>query len=184
MIINFKKLAALTACLCLPLGASAVTIFATSDALGRVQNGVAADAVSDANMVNTLVAMANGTSTAPYIDPTKIYTLISDPVPLLPLAVFVSTSAVGGDSSVDIGAGGYAYLTIKYDGANGSELVYFIQGLSGVISVPSSDLGNTKNQYSLFNSTQGGTGVPDGGATVLLLGAGLTLLAFARRFSR
>ena len=161
--------------------ANALTI---SDALGRVVNGVAADAVTDAMMVNSLVARANGTSPAAYDIADKTYTLLSDPAAVLPLAVWVSTSAVGGDNLVNIGAGGFAYLTVKYDGAQGSELVFNIQGLSGNLPVPATDLGFGANQYSLFNSVGGGTpgSVPDGGATVLLLGGALAALGAVRRF--
>ena len=162
----------------LAASAHALTI---SDALGRVVNGVAADAVTDAMMINSLVARANGTSPAAYDIVGKTYTLLNDPIPVLPLAVWASTSAVGGDNTVDIGLGGYAYLSVKYNGANGSELVFYIQGLSGGLPVPATDLGFGANQYSLFNVAGAPPGVPDGGATIVLLGVTLGIVGLARR---
>src|SRR5688500_19220714 len=120
-------------------------------------------------MVNSIVARANGTSPAAFDVTGKTYTLLSDPAPILPFAVWVSTSAVGGDDLVNIGTGGFAYLTVKYDGAQGSELVFDIQGLMGNLPVPATDFGFGANQYSLFNAVGGGTpgSVPDGGSAAL-----------------
>jgi hypothetical protein len=176
---SISKRVALTAFILVACAsANALTI---TDALGRVENGVAADAVTDAMMVNSIVARANGTSPAAFDIPGKTYTLLSDPVPILPFAVWFSTGAVGGDNLVNIGAGGFAYLTVKYDGAQGSELVFNVQGLAGSLPVPAFDLGFGANQYSLFNAV-GTPGVPDSGATILLLGSALAILAAVRRF--
>jgi hypothetical protein len=177
----FKRLATTAFVLVACASANALTI---TDALGRVANGVAADGVTDAMMVNSIVARANGTSPAAFDIAGKTYTLLTDPAPILPFAVWVSTGAVGGDNLVNIGAGGFSYLTIKYDGAEGSELVFDVQGVVGNLPVPATDLGFGANQYSLFNSVGSGTpgSVPDGGATVLLLGSALAILGAARKF--
>jgi hypothetical protein len=186
MKINILKTVALASFLAACASSHAVTIFLTTDALGRVQNGVAADAPTDVAMVNSIVDRANGSATSSFDIAGKTYTTAGffNPANTLPYSTFVSTSAVGGDNIVDVGVGGFTYLTVKYDGANGSELVFYIAGLTGGITVPGSDLDFGANQYSLFNAVGGpGTppGVPDGGTSVVLLGLALGALALVRR---
>jgi hypothetical protein len=75
------------------------------------------------------------------------------------------------------GSGAY-YLVAKYDGPNGGAEVWDISGLSGgdIINLPSKAWRHGMTGYALF-----GASIPDGGATVLLLGAALSGLGVLRR---
>ena len=78
--------------------------------------------------------------------------------------------------------GTFTYLIAKYDGQNDLSEVWNISGLTGTITIPGNGpLGYGLSGWRLFNP--GGTpGVPDGGTTVMLLGAALGALGMARRF--
>lgn len=84
--------------------------------------------------------------------------------------------------SINIGSQGtFTYLYAKYDGGNAGTEVWYIGDLSGTITIP-----GFLGQYGLSGYTLFGTGtpggVPDGGTTVMLLGAALGALGMARRF--
>ena len=103
--------------------------------------------------------------------------------------------------SIDLSqTGTFEYLVVAYDGPNGGVAVFDIAGLTGIIQVyryarpemvnghPTGNLlgSNTKRQgyfkitsWTLLNPTGS---VPDGGATVILLGAALGGLGMVRRF--
>jgi hypothetical protein len=57
-------------------------------------------------------------------------------------------------------------------------LIWNITGVEGWVSVAGLDQGKTNNDYNLFS----GTPVPEGGATVALLGVAITGLRIGRRF--
>ena len=82
------------------------------------------------------------------------------------------------------GSGAY-YLVAKYDGPQGGAEVWDISGLGSgdIINLPSAAWGHGMTGYALFG---GGDplppqSIPDGGATVLLLGAALSGLGLRRR---
>jgi hypothetical protein len=86
--------------------------------------------------------------------------------------------------TIHLGASGYEYLLAKYDGPNYGTEVWYINGLSGDITIPSHG-----GQYGISGSTLftpgTPTGVPDGGSTVALLGlAALGLVAVSRRLPK
>jgi VPDSG-CTERM motif len=91
--------------------------------------------------------------------------------------------AEGTTTVIDLGAGGvYTYLFAKYDGQNDNSLVWNVSGLTGIITIPLlGPLGHGLSGWILFGPG-GGTGVPDGGTTVMLLGTALGALGMARRF--
>jgi hypothetical protein len=85
----------------------------------------------------------------------------------------------GGGRMIKLGSGGlYTYLFATYSG-HGTE-VWYVGNLSGMIMIPFLAAGHSLTGWTLFGS--GGTGVPDGGLTVTLLGAALGVLALTRRF--
>ena len=89
----------------------------------------------------------------------------------------------GGVVNIDLGptVGTYSYLFAKYDGQNDISQVWYVGNLSGQITIPFlGPLGHAISGYILFAGTPGG--VPDGGTTVMLLGAALGALGMARRF--
>jgi protein with PEP-CTERM/exosortase system signal len=74
-------------------------------------------------------------------------------------------------------------LFATYVDRNGdtSGAAWYIGNLSGDITIPANDATLlTLVGWTLF--TAGGQGVPDGGTTVMLLGAALGALGMARRF--
>lgn len=83
------------------------------------------------------------------------------------------------------GSGAY-YLVAKYDGPNGGAEVWDISGLStgDIINLPSTAWGHGMTGYALFGGEEASIppqSIPDGGATVLLLGAALSGLGLLRR---
>jgi hypothetical protein len=88
----------------------------------------------------------------------------------------------GTSSAVPLGAQGtYDYLFAHYGGPGGGTVeVWFVGNLSGVVNIPQIGFGHGLSGWALFSA--GGQGVPDGGATVMLLGAALGALGMARRF--
>jgi len=105
-----------------------------------------------------------------------------------------------GPVTIDLSVTGtFQYLVVAYDGPNSGVAVWNIAGLTGTISFDAygrpetgSGLnnltgnllgGNTAQQYKITSFTLlNPIGVPDGGATVMLLGAALSTLGVARRF--
>jgi hypothetical protein len=78
--------------------------------------------------------------------------------------------------------GTFTYLFAHYGGQHsGTSFVWDISGLTGVITVPSSFGNYGLSGWSLVNPT-GGVPAPDGGATIMLLGLGLSGLGMVRRF--
>ena len=93
----------------------------------------------------------------------------------LPTAVFALT---GHGTNIDLGTGSYSYLLAKY-GDFGAE-VWYVRNLNGIVTIPATAGGFSLTLWKVFSP--GGTGVPDGGATVMLLGTALGALGMARRF--
>jgi VPDSG-CTERM motif len=93
----------------------------------------------------------------------------------LPTAVF---GLNGTGTNINIGTGTYSYLLATYVGRVSDSVIWYIGNLSGDITIP--DLVNLTG-WTLFGPG-GVPGVPDGGTTVMLLGAALGALGMARRF--
>jgi hypothetical protein len=103
----------------------------------------------------------------------------------LPAPVFAlkSTGPFTGDTTtIDLGSGLYSYLFAKYDAQNTFSVVWYVGNLSGLITIPNFNGPYGLSSWILFGP--GVPGVPDGGATVMLLGAALGALGMARRFLR
>jgi hypothetical protein len=77
--------------------------------------------------------------------------------------------------------GTYDYLFAHYGGPGGGFAeVWYVGNLNGSISIPATGLGHGLSGWALF--TAPGGAVPDGGTTVMLLGAALGALGVVRRF--
>jgi hypothetical protein len=77
--------------------------------------------------------------------------------------------------------GTYDYLFAHYGGSGGGFAeVWYVGNLNGSISIPATGLGHGLSGWALF--TAPGGAVPDGGTTVMLLGAALGALGLVRRF--
>jgi hypothetical protein len=82
----------------------------------------------------------------------------------------------GTGRAISVGASGlYTYLFATYNGY-GSE-VWYVGNLSRIVTIPFPADWHWLTGWTLF-----GTGVPDGGVTVMLLGVALGVLALARGF--
>ncbi len=82
---------------------------------------------------------------------------------------------------------GWEWVVGKYDGPNAGYVAWYIGGAAVTLpQYPAELFTSNPTQYELshwtaFNRTDNPPSVPDGGSTVLLLGAGLAALSLARR---
>ena len=189
-IIRINKLAVLSAAVCavmlafsqtasaVPVPKPATINLTIGDAheLGFVQFGIPSGDADRLTYVNHLIGMALGTS-----DQADGQTYFRSNNDFGPLAPAVLTGLVNGTStSINLGAGGtYLYLFAKYDGPNYGSEVWYVGDLSGIITIPDTAGGYGLSGWTLFGSAGS---VPDGGTTVMLLGAALGALGVARRY--
>ena len=104
----------------------------------------------------------------------------------MPIPTSLNPEVVQGGVSfnINLGAGGFDYLIVQWDGPEGGNAIYYLGGLSGTITVTNDIFFNQNHQPFAASGywLSGGGGVPDGGTTVMLLGAALGALGMARRF--
>ena len=179
-LISTTKLAILCTAFCAALfafnpNASALTI-GDDHELGFVEFGIPSGDQDRLDYVNHLIGMGLGTQND---FQGQHFTRSNNDFG--PLAPAVLTGMVNGTStSIDLGAGGtYLYLFAKYDGPNYGSEVWYVGDLSGIITIPDSAGGYGLSGWSLFGTAGS---VPDGGTTVMLLGAALGALGMARRY--
>jgi len=170
----------------LPSTPTPTLAFNDTHVVGTITPASPADAGDVVNYVNFMIGLAPGGSgdfLAPPPPPNNIQhiTRSSNLFGSLPTATVTGVS--GGGTTIDLGAGGvFTYLFAKYDGQNDRSLVWNVADLSGMITIPADGpLGHGLSGWILFGPG-GGQGVPDGGATVILLGAGLGALGMVRRY--
>jgi hypothetical protein len=182
-IVPTQKLALLSAAVCavmlaLSHNASALAI-GDSQELGFVDPGLPTGDANRTLFVNTMIGLALGDSTHVIIGPHDNLVIRSNNnFASLPTAIFAQN---GTGTTIDLGAQGtFTYLFAKYDGPNFGSEVWYVGNLSGIITIPNKGGGFGLSGWTLF--TGDGVGVPDGGATVMLLGAALGVLGAARRF--
>jgi hypothetical protein len=188
-----KKLAVLSAAFCAVMlafstNASALTI-GDNQELGKVFFGIPSGDDNRLTYVNAMIGLPlNGSTNVDFSPPSfqnNLITRSNHDFGLLPTATLLVPSANGTSTSVDLGDGTlYSYLFAKYDGKNAGSEVWYVGDLSGTITIPGFGLLPGQN-YALSGWTlfgPGGTSVPDGGTTVMLLGAALGALGIARRY--
>jgi hypothetical protein len=145
--------------------------------LGFVDRSLPTTVPSATLFVNTMIGLALGGSTHVIIGPRdNLVTRSNRAFGPLPTAVFALT---GHTTTIDLGTGLYSYLFAKYDGPNFGAEVWYVGNLSGIITIPATGGGYGLSLWKLFGP---GVGVPDGGATVMLLGVALGALGMARGF--
>jgi hypothetical protein len=152
--------------------------FPDTHVVGTITPGAPADPADVATYINFMIALApGGSGTFAGQDITRTTNLFGS----LPTATAVG-SVSGTGTTIDLNAlGTFTYLFAKYDGQNDLSQVWNISGLTGIITIPADGpLGYGLSGWILFNQT--GPPVPDGGTTVMLLGAALGALGMARRF--
>jgi len=144
--------------------------------LGFVNFGIPSGDSDRLTYVNHLIGMIPGTS-----DKADGQTYFRSGNNFGSLAPAVLGGLVDGTStSINLGAGGtYLYLFAKYDGPNYGSEVWYVGDLSGMITIPATAGGYGLSGWTLFGSA---ATIPDGGTTVMLLGAALGALGMARRY--
>jgi hypothetical protein len=160
-----------------PMPPSTALAFNDTHVVGTITPGAPADPADVATYINNMIALpAGGSDTFAGQTITRSTNLFGS----LPTAS--ATGAVTGTgTTIDLNTlGTFTYLFAKYDGQNDISQVWNIAGLTGVLTIPAfGPLGYGLSGWILFGPT--GT-VPDGGTTVMLLGAALGALGMARRF--
>ncbi|MCE9614643.1 MAG: hypothetical protein K8T26_10235 [Lentisphaerae bacterium] len=152
--------------------------------LGYIEFGIPAGDADLTSYVNHLIDMSvSTTDTALGQD----FTRSANDFGTLEDAELVSRTTYGsvGDAvvTIDLGSSGYLYLTAKYDGPNYGTEVWYVGGLTGLITIPSHAGGTSGSQYGISGTAlfNGNTSVPDGGSTMLMLGAAMSFLGLAVR---
>ena len=199
-IVPLNKLALISAAVC-----AVMLAFSHNASANRIVGGIniptTALTFNDTHVVGTIspAAPASPADVAPYINfmiglvpghsgtfhnppHTQTVTRSSNLFPSLPNAL-VPGAVSGTGTTIHLGAGGvFSYLFAKYDGQNDISQVWYVGNLSGILTIPlDGPLGHGLSGWILFGP--GGTpSVPDGGTTVMLLGAALGALGVARRF--
>lgn len=156
--------------------------------LGTVVPSEPANSSDETTMVTDLIGSYNtGTPSSPFTITIGSHSLTAtlaagSSVPTAPLPApganngqVVINNGPSSAYTVDLGTGGFNYLMIKW--GRSSEF-YYVGGLSGDVSF-SNDI--NENGISHFDLWGGDSTVPDGGTTVLLLGAALSGLGLLRR---
>ena len=150
--------------------------------LGTVVHGIPEGDQAITQYVNAMILLAPGGSTHVIIGPhNNLVSRSMNDFGALPGPAMLALRGTG--TAVDLGAQGiYDYLFAHYGGPGGGTVeVWFVGDLSGSVNIPQIGFGHGLSGWALFSA--GGVGVPDGGATVMLLGVSLGMLGLARRFS-
>ncbi len=186
-ILPTNKLAMLSAAFCAVMlafshNASALT-FGDAHDLGQVLFGIPSGDVDRTNYVNHLIDMAPGTSDS--FSGQTFNRSLANPGPGFPNYPDAVFGLNGTGTTINLGTGLYSYLFAKYDGPNAGSEVWYVGDLAGGIVIPGFGLAGQHyglSGWTLFGPGGGGGHVPDGGTTVMLLGAALGALGMARRF--
>jgi VPDSG-CTERM motif len=153
--------------------------------LGLINYGISSGDAQRTSYVNELVTLAPGTTGFYDAGTGQTYNRSlsnwGGPYPFYPTAVFGSNSSGNPSTNIDLSTGGYQYLFAKYDGQSYGAEVWDLSGLTGTITIPEFALPDGHCQLSGWTLYTGTPQVPDGGSTVLLLGAALSAIGLLRR---
>jgi hypothetical protein len=189
------KIALLAACVCVallasshdaqaiprPLPPSVALSIGDQHELGMVVHGIPEGDHFITQYVNAMIGLPLGGSTHVINGPhDNLVSRSMNDFGALPGPATLALRGTG--TAIDLGAQGtFSYLFAHYGGPGGGTVeVWFVGNLAGIISIPQIGFGHGLSGWALFGP--GGVGVPDGGATVMLLGAALAVLGISRRF--
>jgi VPDSG-CTERM motif len=147
--------------------------------LGQVHSAISQGDSDITQYVNFMIGLSLGGSghviTGPH---DNLVTRSMNNFEALPSA---ATLALRGKGTIDLGTQGtYDYLFAHYGGPGGGFAeVWYVGDLSGMITIPGNAFRHGLSGWALFTTP---TGVPDGGATVTLLGSALAALGVVRRW--
>jgi hypothetical protein len=148
--------------------------------LGQVHSAISQGDADITQYVNFMIGLSFGGSghviTGPH---DNLVTRSMNNFGSLPSAAALALRSKG--TTIDLGTQGtYDYLFAHYGGPRGGFAeVWYIGDLSGMITIPGSAFGHGLSGWALFTTPNG---VPDGGATAMLLGAALGALGVVRRY--
>ena len=148
--------------------------------LGRILPGTLGGDVDREQYVNFMIGLPLGGSDHVIINghDSLVTRSNNDFGPTPGPARFVLT---GEGITVNLGTqGAYGYLLAKYDGLNAVSQVRHVGDLTGIIIIRTIPGENALPSWGVFRPSP--STVPDGGATVMLLGTALGALGVARRF--
>jgi hypothetical protein len=187
-IVSRKNLAILAAAFCaliftLSHNTSALTI-GDAHELGQAKPPVPEGDADITKYVNFMIGLSLGGSGDVIIAPHDISVSrsMNDFGPLPSPATLALPRGTGTTINLGATAGVFDYLFAHYGGPGGGTAeVWFVGDLSGIITIPATGFGGYGlSGWALF--TAPGHVVPDGGATVMVLGAALGALGICRRF--
>ena len=160
--------------------------------------GNGGQAQRDADMTNALLALGLGAQSQVPGDPlySRSFNNFGALPPATAVGAVLGTNIADGTTAVTVNLlGGFQYLVAAYDGPNGGVAVFNVGGLTGSVDLyryakplANGNLVGSNIPLMGFYKMTGWTllnptgGVPDGGTTVMLLGAALGSLGMARRF--
>jgi len=148
--------------------------------LGLIQSGAPQGDLFITRYVNFMIWLALGGSGRISVGPQDILiTRSKNDFGELPRPPSLALRSKG--TTIDLGTQGtYDYLFAHYGGPGGGFVeVWYVGNLSESISIPGTGRGHGLSGWALFAAPNGA--VPDGGATVILLGAALGALGVMRR---
>jgi VPDSG-CTERM motif len=184
-LIPFNKVALLCAAVCAAAtlaftqNASAVVINPDDQLVGTVTPGVPSNPGDEADYINVLISLAANTSN--HFDPGtgQTYDRTAFVTTGLPAADANTANKVDDPTNLTLTLDGtFTYILAKYDAGRAGSMVWYVGGLVGEFTIPGTFNGHDISHYTTF----GGGGVPDGGTTVMLLGAALGALGVVRRY--
>jgi protein with PEP-CTERM/exosortase system signal len=149
--------------------------------LGQVQPATPEGDAEITQYVNFMIGLSLGGSGHVIIGPHN--TLVTRSMNDFGSLLGPATLALRGTlTTINFGTRGtYDYLFAHYGGPGaGFAEVWYVGNLNDSISIPATGLGHGLSGWALF--TAAGGAVPDGGTTVMLLGAALGALGVVRRF--
>ena len=147
--------------------------------LGQVTPAIPEGDADITHYVNFMINLSLGDSGQVIIGPNKnLVTRSMNDFGQLPSPAVLALRGTG--TTIDLGTQGtYDYLFAHYGGPKGGFAeVWYVADLTGMITIPAIGLGHGLSGWALFTGPNGA--VPDGGATVMLLGAALGALGLAR----
>ena len=150
--------------------------------------GAQGQAARDADIVNALLTLAPGGtgsfnlgSNPPETGQRSKNVFIPTPTSATDVdAVLVGQASGSGNFTAAVPAG-YTYYVVQWDGPQGGAMAYDITGIAAgtLLELPINAYGHGQTGGSFLKGTS--TNIPDGGATIALLGVGLLGLGAMRR---
>ena len=166
----------------IPLPASINLGIGDQRELGQVHPAISEGDAAIAQYVNFMIGLSFGGSGHVIVGPhVNLVTRSMNNFGALLGPATLALRGTGTTVNLGLTGGTFDYLFTHYGGPGGGFAeVWYVGNLSGKISIPSIGFGHGLSGWALF--TAPGGAVPDGGTTVMLLGAALGVLGVVRRF--